>query len=167
MKFDVWSIAAVALVVLNAEPASTQAADASTCHITLPNGVAARGQDPTPAAHGTEALAVLLSPDGTVTFRPGGPGGVEPDGALTMKFPWHRGVRGRLAIDGRRLDKPERAVGSLVPSGYGEIGFQSTLIAFPSAGCWEVTGRVADTTLTFVVNVVKIGSGPTAWRRVP
>lgn len=110
---------------------------------------------------------MLLWHDGTVTFRPGGPGGVEPDGALTMKFPWHRGVRGRLEIDGRRLDKPERGVRSLVQPGYGEIGFQSTLIAFPSAGCWEVTGRVAATTLTFVVNVVKIGSGPAPWRRVP
>jgi len=110
---------------------------------------------------------VLLWHDGTVTFRPGGPGSVAPDGALAMKFPWHRGVRGRLAIDGRRLDKPGRAIRALVASGYGEIGFQSTLIAFPTAGCWEVTGRVADTTLTFVVNVVQIGSGPTPRRRVP
>ena len=167
MRLAVWCIAAVTLVVLHVEPASAQAPEPSQCEVTLPNGVAARGQAPTPHAHGTEALAVLLSPDGTVTFRPGGPGGVEPDGALTMKFPWHRGVRGHLAISGRRLDRSERAVRSLVASGYGEIGFQSTLIAFPSAGCWEVTGRVADTALTFVLEVVKIGSGPAPWRRVP
>lgn len=157
----------MALGVLRTEPASAQAAPAATCNVTLPNGVTALGQGPIAAVHGTEALTVQLSPDGTVTFRPGGPGGVEPDGALTMKFPWHRGVRGRLEIDGRRLDKPERGVRSLVQPGYGEIGFQSTLIAFPSAGCWDVTGRVAATTLTFVVNVVKIGSGPAPWRRVP
>jgi hypothetical protein len=31
-------------------------------------------------------------------------------------------------------------------------------------GCWEVTGRVDDATVTFITRVVKIGDGP-AWRR--
>ncbi|OFW47464.1 MAG: hypothetical protein A3J29_17145 [Acidobacteria bacterium RIFCSPLOWO2_12_FULL_67_14b] len=31
---------------------------------------------------------------------------------------------------------------------------------FPTPGCWEVTGHAGEATLSFVVNVVKIGEGP-------
>jgi hypothetical protein len=43
-------------------------------------------------------------------------------------------------------------------------GFHATALIFPTAGCWEVTGRVGDASLTFVVEVEKIGNGP-AWHR--
>jgi hypothetical protein len=42
----------------------------------------------------------------------------------------------------------------------GDIGFQATALIFPTPGCWEVTGHVGSTTLTFVTRVVKIGEGP-------
>lgn len=35
-----------------------------------------------------------------------------------------------------------------------------------AAGCWEVTGRVGEASLTFVTMVTKIGDGP-AWRWTP
>ena len=54
------------------------------------------------------ALRVGLWPDGTVVFTPGGPGSIEPDGSLGMKFPWWRegGLRGKLRIHGQGLDAP-------------------------------------------------------------
>ena len=36
-------------------------------------------------------------------------------------------------------------------------GFQASGVHFPTEGCWEVTGRVAMTTLTFVMFVIKRG----------
>jgi hypothetical protein len=81
-----------------------------------------------------------------------------------MKFPWQRGISGRLTIEGRRLDADAPPLRSEVLSGYGDRGFQSSYIIFPTPGCWEVTGRVADASVTFITTVVKVGEGP-SWRR--
>jgi hypothetical protein len=72
-----------------------------------------------------------------------------------MKWWWWRGVRGSLLITGRRLDAAAPPLRADIPSGYGDIGFQSTALTFPTEGCWEVTGTVGNTELTFVTLVVK------------
>ena len=110
--------------------------------------------------HGNAALSTVLWPEGKVAFKPGGAGFVLENGALSMKFPWWRLVRGRLTIEGRRLDGPAPPLRARIPDGYGEIGFQATALIFPTPGCWEVTGRIADQSLTFVTLVQKIGNGP-------
>jgi hypothetical protein len=81
-----------------------------------------------------------------------------------MKFGWQRGSTGPLTIEGRRLDGDGPPLRAEVPSGYGPSGFQSSYIIFPTPGCWEVTGRVGDASVTFVTKVLKIGDGP-SWRR--
>lgn len=43
---------------------------------------------------------------------------------------------------------------SSAPDGYGDFGFASSSLAFPCSGCWEVTGRVGDSSLTFVTLVI-------------
>jgi hypothetical protein len=78
----------------------------------------------------------------------------EADGSIGAKFGWWRGVPGRLRIEGRRLDAPAPPLTAHVPDGYGESGFQATGITFPTEGCWEVTGRVGDASLTFVTLVL-------------
>jgi hypothetical protein len=40
-----------------------------------------------------------------------------------------------------------------VPDGYGDRGFHSSGVYFPTSGCWEVTGTVGSATLTFVMFV--------------
>ncbi len=110
--------------------------------------------------HGNAALSTVLWPEGKVVFKPGGAGFVLENGALSMKFPWWRLVRGRLTIEGRRLDGPAPPLRAWIPDGYGEIGFQATALIFPTPGCWEVTGRVAKQSLTFVTLVERIGNGP-------
>jgi hypothetical protein len=99
-----------------------------------------------------------LWPEGTVVFRPGGPGQILPDGSLSMKFGWTRGegLRGKLKIHGRRLDAPAPPLRANIPEGYGDTGFQATALIFPSEGCWEVTGEVGDSSLTFVTRVVRL-----------
>jgi len=114
--------------------------------------------------YGNEALSTGLWLEGKVVFRPGGPGETLDDGSLSMKFWWWRLARGKLTIQGRRLDGPSPPLRARIPDGYGDIGFQATALIFPTPGCWEVTGRVGDKTLTFVTQVVKIGDGPGKWR---
>ncbi len=110
--------------------------------------------------YGNEFLSTTLWPDGVVVFEPGGSGFVLASGVLEMKFPWWRLVKGRLRIEGRRLDGPALPLRADIPEIYGDTGFQATGLIFPTAGCWEVTGRVGEGQLTFVTKVVKIGDGP-------
>ena len=137
------------------------------CAVTKPNGIAAGQQQPAPGSYGNREVSVGpfgLWPDGTVVFKPGGPGFVTRNGSLGMKFGWLRGVSGQLKITGRRLDAEAPPVRAEVSDGYGDRGFQATYIIFPTPGCWEVTGRVGNSSVTFVTKVVKVGDGPT-WRR--
>jgi hypothetical protein len=46
---------------------------------------------------------------------------------------------------------------------YGQVGFQASYLVFPTPGCWEVAAQIddiAESRLTFVTRVVKIGEGP-------
>jgi hypothetical protein len=98
-----------------------------------------------------------LWPDGTIVFRPSGPGYVYQDGSVGMKIAWYRGkgVRGKLRIQGKRLDAPAPPLRSHF-SDYGDTGFQASQVIFPSEGCWQVTGTVGDASVTFVTRVVKL-----------
>jgi hypothetical protein len=80
---------------------------------------------------------------------------VQADGSIGIKFGWWRKVTGQLEITGRRLDGPAPPLRASVPGGYGDTGFQASGLLFPTEGCWEVTGRVGATTLTFVTFVTK------------
>ena len=158
----------VALVVLtvvfsacgSSTSAAAQTNDPRPCPVTKPNGNTPPGERPSSSFHGDNGLWTALWQDGTVVFRPGGPGFVLEDGSLSMKFPWWRGVKGKLSIEGRRLDRSALPLRARIPGGYGDTGFQATGLIFPTKGCWEVIGRVGEANLTFVILVVKIGDGP-------
>jgi hypothetical protein len=132
--------------------------ESSQCDTTKPNGNVPPGERPSPNHHGGAGIWTVLWPDGRVVFKPGGPGFVLEDGSLAMKFPWWRGVKGKLIIEGRRLDSSAPPLRASIPDGYGDTGFQATSLIFPTPGCWEVTGRVGNASLTFVVHVVKLES---------
>jgi hypothetical protein len=78
------------------------------------------------------------------------------DGSISAKFGWWRGPEGPLRIEGRRLDATAPPVGASIPDGYASSGFQPSGVLFPTEGCWEVTGRVADASLSFVVLVIRL-----------
>jgi hypothetical protein len=143
-------------------PVPLTKASIATCPVTLPNGSTPPGERyPSPNHHGNGALWATLGMKGKVLI---GSADVEKDGSLGAKFGWYRGVHGQLTIEGRRLDALARSVRAWIPDGYGDIGFQSTAIYFSTEGCWEVTGKVGDASLTFVTLVVKSPfglSGPT------
>jgi hypothetical protein len=124
--------------------------------------------DPTPASIPGHPADVLFGSDlssGNGELWVGGLGGggviradrhfVARDGSVLWKLGWWRQVPGDLEISGERLDAPAAPLRAVVPSGYGTTGFQSSGVAFPTEGCWRVTGRVGSSALTFVVSVVK------------
>jgi len=129
---------------------------ALVCPVTPPNGLNPPGENPSELYFSTNGLTTVLWPDGTIRFVEGGPGSVEADGSLGMKFPFWRGedVRGPLTITGRRLDAQAPHLRADVPEGYGQTGFQASGLIFPTAGCWQVTARAGGAELTFVTRVV-------------
>src|SRR5229473_2666156 len=101
------------------------------CSVTAPNGVVAGtsigadGHSPYRQewSHGNALLSVGpfgLWPEGTVVFKPGGAGFVARDVALGMKFGWTRGVAGKLAVTGHRLEGTAPALRLDAPNGYGD-----------------------------------------------
>lgn len=111
-----------------------------------------------------ESLEVALPAQGKFIFAPGEPGFTAVrDEALGMKVGWERRLPGRLSITGRRLDADSAPLRAHIPDGYGDIGFQSTYVIFPTPGCWEITGNMGRESLTFVAWVIRVGGGPT-WR---
>lgn len=116
-----------------------------------PGEAPARQGLPANAYYTNGRLWTILPPKGVIREAP------RRDGSIGMKFPWWRGVRGRLRVTGRRLDAPAPALRARIPAGYGPIGFQSTRISFPKEGCWRVTGMAAQARLSFVTLVVNPG----------
>jgi hypothetical protein len=80
---------------------------------------------------------------------------VASDGSISWKLGWWRIVPGTLTISGRRLDAAAPPLGSDVPGGYGRSGFQASGLDFPTEGCWQITGTVGGSTLTFVTLVLR------------
>jgi hypothetical protein len=118
------------------------------CPVTHPNG----SQPPTsilkgPDLHGNGSLWVALARNGKLNLQQ------NEQGDWGAKVPWWREAHGELTITGRRLDAeapPLRAQSG----GYGDTGFVASAIFIPTEGCWEVSGRVGSSTLTFVVEAV-------------
>ena len=145
----VWMAMASAIAVVPGAVAQPPEPAEATCPVTIRNGLGLKrsvGESPA-GSHGNDSrtIATSLWSDGTVTFKPGGPGCIIDDEGMWMKWPWwHEGTHKRLLIEGRRLD------GDAPPSA----------LIFPTPGCWQVTGKVDDQSLTFVVRAVKSGDGP-------
>jgi hypothetical protein len=133
-----------------------------TCELTKANGwypptqAWGRGAD----FYGNDSIAISLGPEGrTVTFKPGGSGSVLLDGSLRYKFLWAKAPL-PMTIEGRRLDAPAPPLRSRISHDHASNDFQPSSLVFPTPGCWEITSRVGESALTFVIKVVKIGEGP-------
>jgi hypothetical protein len=84
-----------------------------------------------------------------------GRGQLDRRGRASWKFGWWRVVPGLLRITGRRLDGPGRLTSDAgTVAEYGPKGFVASGVAFSDPGCWEITGRVGRTALTFRTRVV-------------
>jgi hypothetical protein len=110
----------------------------------------------TKGRHGNGFLSVGLPEDGVLSMRR------EPDGTLFDKLGWlpKKGWGGNLTVRGERLDAPGRMHVLNVFWGHSYVngrrirGSWMTPVELPSEGCWRITGRVADISLSYVVKVV-------------
>ncbi len=134
-----------------------QSAAAAGCSITHTAG----------GIYGNDSLHAVLPANGTFVFVPGGAGFTDRDGALGIKFGWFRHKAGTLYVGGRRLDGEAARARAYISDGYGDEGFQTTYMVFPTPGCWEITGGVGEARLSFVLRVEKIGAGPPSWYPFP
>ena len=113
-------------------------------HVVGPPGSSAQDLVPGTSAYGNGKLVTLLNVTGEIKPI------IRRNGSMWWKFPWWRLVRGRLTISGRRLDAPAPPRIPVVPNGYGPGGFQASGVIFPRQGCWQITGKLAGTSVTFV-----------------
>jgi hypothetical protein len=137
------------------------------CDVTRPGG---QGN-----SYGTRSLSVVLDPQGVIELKEGGAAFVQRDGAIGALLEWQRGVPGQMRIEGRRLDGRSRPLHAQIPkSGDGDTGWLPSYVLFPeppsgsASGpasepqCWEITGRVGETVLTFVTSLARTGAAPSA-----
>jgi hypothetical protein len=132
------------------------AAEAGACPTTVPSTDLLG--EPFPASehwYGSEALAVILRPDGI--WRGMGPGYNFRDKLFWWSLGFKPGLESNMAVSGRSLDNPElkadvsRTTNAHSPSLGGWT--MLVLVEFPSPGCWEITGRYLGQRLSFVVEV--------------
>jgi hypothetical protein len=143
------------------EPYRTQALlrlePTQSCPVTIPNGDKPLGQPRTVRWHGNGLLwAAWLSPTGVEDVPPERVG---TDGAIGNKLFWATSPATRPpALSGQRLDAaapPLRVLGANMGSFAGATKPSwATGVVFPTAGCWRLTARVGDVTLTYVVELV-------------
>lgn len=129
-----------------------------TCPITIPNGSQPPNSTRYSGWHGNGVLWVNLWPYDVIFVVPGQ---IDSDDSLTMKIDWVRGPKtiGPLTVEGHRIDAQVPPLQSKFTD-YGDKGFQPTTTVFPTEGCWEVTGKVGDASLTFVTLVLKVKVNP-------
>ena len=121
-------------------------AAAPTCAVTT-SALASR-------RYGGSRLWVTLPAGGILRVQRNQP----DDGMFGTKLGWvpDRDRNLMLTVSGRRLDAPGRMVVRAVSRGHSSDGRGSwaSAVAFPSAGCWRITGRAGPTTVSYVVSVV-------------
>jgi hypothetical protein len=107
--------------------------------------------------YGTDLLSTTLPPNGVLGTR------VDDDG-LFQKLGWlPRGEPSApLTVRGERLDAPSPPMkvlgvfwGHSYVGGVRGRGSWASAVNFPSEGCWRITGRFEDVTLSYVVKVVR------------
>jgi hypothetical protein len=152
----VLAVAAAAALVALAPGSSSPA----SCSVTLPTSKVRATFGPAGFNYGTKELRAGIWPDGKLVAGIQSDGGamaiVNADGSIYAKQGWWRGVPGKLAISGRRMDRSAARLVGEVPDGYGRTGFTPAGLTFPSVGCWEVVGMVGRARLSFVVEVTKL-----------
>jgi hypothetical protein len=105
---------------------------------------------------GNGFLMVTIPEDGVLAVQR------EPDGTLFDKLGWlpKKDWGGNLTVRGERLDGPGKMRvlrvnwGHVYVNGRKGRGSWATPVTFSSEGCWRITGRVRDITLSYVVKVV-------------
>jgi hypothetical protein len=129
-----------------------RAPNAPGCAVTKPNSKAPPGAQPSARLHGNDRLSVFLPPDGVLGTR-------NNDGTLFEKMIWIAARPGsrRLVVTYERLDSadPPRNAETIAGQLSGYLGPSWASRMYFTVGCWQVSGRVDDVSVTFVVQVAR------------
>lgn len=127
----------------------------TVCPVTIPNGMTPPAEGPALGHHGNGLLYTVLGPDGDILAEHDFIG---TDGSIGWKYPIWRapgvGKAGDLEIMGYELTSGT-PIRSFIPEGYGQR-FQASGIYFPDEGCYEITVRSGEASLTFVTKVTAV-----------
>ena len=136
-----------------------------SCPVTLPNANKPPGQPRGIAWHGNGLLWAGLRPNGIYTVPQDR---VDADGSIGNKLLWATTPAwSRPKLSGERLDAPAPPLRVLRMNQGSFAGAEKpsymSPVSFPTAGCWRLSARVADVSLTYVVQVVvgAVGAPPT------
>lgn len=116
-----------------------------TCPVTAPNGSAPPGERSAPHWHGNGVLWTGLAPNHGI-------GQLQDDGSYFDKLRWTTIVYHLLSFRAVRLDATAPPALWKANEG-GSAGSWATAVWFSSAGCWRLTARVGDVSLSVVVRV--------------
>jgi hypothetical protein len=133
------------------QPAAGTTPTGFICPVTEPNGSTPPFENPSPSHHGNGEIWTGLWPDGKVYMLPDNQ---QADGSFSMKWWFWRNSTEPLSIEGHRLDIESDPLRVFYTGGYDDSGIFIVALIFPATGCWEVTARVGESSLTFVTEVV-------------
>lgn len=140
------------------QPASGGTPEGYICPVTQPNTFFPPGETTGPEnAIGNDQVIVEYWKNGTDSLLTENPA----DNSFRWEVWWWRNVTGALDIEGRRIDAESESLHVEFADSTGDTGPQKTILIFPSPGCWEVTGRAGDASLTFVLEVASRQTIPT------
>lgn len=128
-------------MLLNVQPLSFSRG----CPVTIPNGSTPPGALRAPHHHGNGLLWTGLAPDRAL-------GLLQEDGSYFDKLRWTTILSAPLTFRAVRLDATAQPARWKANEG-GSAGSWATAVWFPSAGCWRLTTRVGDVSLSVVVRV--------------
>ncbi|MDQ3654143.1 MAG: hypothetical protein M3457_03555 [Chloroflexota bacterium] len=139
-------ISAVAMV----HPLAPDGTPVVNCPVTLPDSAVPDDILNAPT-YGDEGLVAGGADNGVmVALRDGNSGGG------WAKHGWVRRSAGQLTVTAEPIGNQQLtsdfSVG--IPGNYGDSGYQVTAMHFPVDGCWKITGRIPEHSVTFVVWVV-------------
>jgi hypothetical protein len=157
--------ACVLTAIFVAAAAAARTAETRACSATPVNGRAPLGVPYDLYGNGRLAVStegLILATERTLN----------PNGTISEKFGWWAAptTMGDLRISGKRFDRAiQRTVrthisGGLDPNVPSGIRFWSTIVTFPTRGCWRLTGKLGAARLTFVVIVRKPRAGESSLR---
>jgi hypothetical protein len=122
----------------------------ASCPVTLPNRNRPPGRPRSAFWHGNGLLWTRLNPDGVYAVSPDRVGS---DGSIGNKLLWVTTPPWRPpAVSGERVDAPAPRL-RVSEANRGSSDFMIP-VTFPTAGCWRLSARVGDISLTYVVRVV-------------
>jgi LysM repeat protein len=99
--------------------------------------------------YGNGELWTIVPPDGKIHMLPDNQ---LPNGSFALNWPWWKRTDAHFSFEGHRLEA--EAAELIVEMSEPFYNLTSPTLIFPTTGCWEITARAGEASLTLVVEIV-------------